>query len=294
MSNLNQTFSGLWVALVTPFTNGQVDHSALCKLVKKLASEGAAGFVPCGSTGEAAALDKSEQLAVLETVAAASSGLPVMMGASGYNLPYMVQWVQSLGELPKAQRPAGVLVTAPIYIRPSQAGLLHWFRTIADASAVPTIIYDIPYRTGVHITLETLRELARHANVVAIKDCGGDAIKTQHLIAEGPLQVLAGEDAQIFSSVALGAAGAISAAANVLAAPLASVMQMLKNQQLQQARQAWADTLPKIEALYTEPNPALIKAVLAHQGQMSGELRAPMMVATAAGTETALKAFAAN
>ena len=86
-------FSGLWIALVTPFKDGQVDHPALRRLVKKLGADGATGFVVCGSTGEAAALDEAEQLAVLETVLAASGDLPVVMGVSGYHLPQMLEWV---------------------------------------------------------------------------------------------------------------------------------------------------------------------------------------------------------
>ena len=177
-------FSGLWIALVTPFKDGQVDHPALRRLVKKLGADGATGFVACGSTGEAAALDEAEQLAVLETVLAASGGLPVVMGVSGYHLPQMLEWVRLLSQKPLA----GLLVPAPIYIRPSQAGLLHWFEAIANASTLPVLIYDIPYRTGARIDCETLQKLAHHPNIQAIKDCGGDAHKTLTLIADNQLQ----------------------------------------------------------------------------------------------------------
>lgn len=286
----NHLFSGLWVALVTPFREGKVDHPALHRLVKKLGRDGVAGFVPCGSTGEAAALDEAEQLAVLATVLDASGGLPVAMGVSGYHLPQMLDWVRLLGRQPVA----GLLVPAPLYIRPSQAGLRHWFEAIATASPVPLIVYDIPYRTGSRIEVDTLLALASHPNIHAVKDCGGDAHKTQKLIADGRLQVLAGEDAQMFSTVALGGAGAISAAAHVNTAAWVQVLQHLQAGDLPTAQRMWHALAPVIEALFNEPNPALIKAVLAHQGRMTPELRPPMMAATPAGAAAMLQLLAAS
>lgn len=144
----NDNFSGLWIPLITPFALGQVDHPALTRLVERLRTTGVAGFVVCGSTGEAAALDEAEQLAVLDTVMQASNGLPLVMGLSGYHLPKTLAWVKTLASRPLA----GLLVPAPHYIRPSQAGILQWFKAIADASAVPLIVYDIPYRTGVTLS----------------------------------------------------------------------------------------------------------------------------------------------
>jgi len=203
-------FQGLWIPLVTPFHDGAVDHPSLARMTKKLAGQGIAGFVACGSTGEAAALDKAEQLAVLETVLDASQGLPVVVGLSGYHLGQTVEWVQTLARYPLA----GLLVPAPHYIRPSQDGLLQWFRTLADASSVPLVVYDIPYRTGATLATDTLLALAEHPRICAIKDCGGNAAKTQALIADGRLAVLAGEDAQMFTTLALGGHGAIAASAH--------------------------------------------------------------------------------
>ena len=196
-------FSGLWIPLVTPFIAGAdaaVDHPALARLVARLRGTGIAGFVACGSTGEAAALDADEQQAVLDTVLQAAQGLPVVMGLSGYHLPKMLASVQAFSRQPVA----ALLVAAPSYIRPAQAGLLRWFTDLPDASQVPLIVYDIPYRTGSTLALDTLLTLARHPRIVAVKDCGGDAAKTAALIASGALQVLAGEDAQIFSTLAQG------------------------------------------------------------------------------------------
>jgi 4-hydroxy-tetrahydrodipicolinate synthase len=266
-------FSGLWIPLITPFRDGVVDHESLSALVKRYAKDGASGFVACGSTGEAAALDATEQLAVLQTVLQACGNLPVVMGVSGYNLPKMLAWVKALASYPIA----GLLVPAPSYIRPSQAGLEAWFTAIAEATQTPLIVYDIPYRTGVVIELATLMRLANHPRIVAIKDCGGDAAKTRALIADGRLAVLAGDDIQLFTTVAQGGAGAIAASAHVHTAAFVDVIRHLRNGELAQARRAWEPLPAVIEAMFAEPNPASIKAALAAQGLIQNELRLPMM-----------------
>lgn len=271
-------FSGLWIALVTPFKDGAVDHLALAALTARLRADGVAGFVACGSTGEAAALDKAEQLQVLETVLGAAQGLPVVMGLSGYHQGQMLEQVRALAHYPVA----GLLVSAPHYIRPSQEGLLHWFRTLADASAVPVLIYDIPYRTGATITTETLLALAAHPRIQGLKDCGGNPAKTQALIADGRLQVLTGEDAQIFHTLALGGAGAISASAHWQTPRFVELTALLRSGDLPAARRVWQALQPWITMCFDEPNPAPLKAVLAHAGWMRNELRAPMMPASAA------------
>lgn len=265
-------FSGLWIPLVTPFRGGAVDHAALSALTRRLADDGVAGFVVCASTGEAAALDDAEQLAALDTVQAAAAGRPIIMGLSGYHLGKTTAWVRRLAERPLA----GLQVPAPHYIRPSQAGLLEWFRAIADASAVPVLVYDIPYRTGATIARETLLTLAEHPRICAIKDCGGDMAKTRAVIADGRLQVLSGEDHQIFSTVAEGGVGAIAASGHVQTRRFVQVLRLLADNRLAQARAEWQPLQPLIEMLFAEPNPAPLKALLAHDGSMSDALRSPM------------------
>ena len=271
-SNSSTDFSGLWIPLITPFYRGKVDRDAITSLVKRLRADGVKGIVVCGSTGEAAALDKAEQLEVLSTTLESAPGLPVVMGLSGYNLAETTAWVQELAAWPLA----GLLVPAPHYIRPSQAGLLHWFNTLADASAVPLIIYDIPYRTGVQLERQTLLELAKHPRILAIKDCGCDAAKTLALIAQGKLQVLAGEDLQMFATVAQGGVGAIAASAHLATARFVRVIECLQAGQLRDARTLWTALVPWIEAVFAEPNPAPIKCLLAQRGLIHNELRAPL------------------
>lgn len=271
-------FQGLWIPLVTPFRDGDVDHPALHALTTRLRAEGVSGFVACGSTGEAAALDKDEQLHVLQTVLDAAAGLPVVMGLSGYHLGQVTAQVQHWASLPLA----GLLVPAPHYIRPSQEGLLHWFRAIADASHVPLVVYDIPYRTGATLHTETLLALAEHPRIKAIKDCGGNPAKTQALIADGRLAVLAGEDAQMFTTLALGGAGSIAASAHWQAARFVELIAQVQSGQFARARAAWQELQPWIELCFAEPNPAPLKALLAREGWMRNELRAPMMAASPA------------
>lgn len=278
-------FSGLWIPLLTPFRDGAVDHLALGKLVRRLRADGVTGFVACGSTGEAAALDAAEQLAVLDTTLQAADGRPVAMGISDYHLPKALARVREL-----ASRPiAGLLVPAPHYIRPSQAGLLHWFRTLADASTVPLIVYDIPYRTGVQLERHTLLELARHPGIQAIKDCGADHAKTLALIAQGQMQVLAGEDLQMFLTIAQGGVGAIAATAHLQTPAFVQLIRLLRAGRCSDAQALWHTLVPWIEAVFAEPNPAPLKAMLARQGAIDGALRAPMTACSAQHLATMLR-----
>lgn len=276
-----QPFRGLWIPLVTPFKDGAVDLAALAALTRTLRGQGVTGFVACGSTGEAAALSKDEQLAVLNTVVSAADGLPVVMGLSGYHLGEVVEWVRTLAAYPLA----GLLVPAPHYIRPSQEGLLHWFRAIADASAAPLIVYDIPYRTGATLATETMLALAAHPRIWAVKDCGGNPAKTQALIADARLAVMAGEDAQIFTTLAQGGAGVIAASAHWHAPRFVELIGLLRAGDMAEARRVWQGLQAWITMCFEEPNPAPLKAVLAQAGWMRNELRAPMMPASAALAE---------
>ena len=274
----NADFSGLWLPLVTPFDHGKVDHRALKRLVVHYRASGIAGLVICGSTGEAAALDADEQLGVLQAVQDEAPGLPLIMGVSGYHLGQTAARIQAVGTLGIS----GILLPAPSHIRPSQDGLIEWFSTLADTSAVPLIVYDIPYRTGSRLELATLLTLAAHPRIQALKDCGGDPAKTRSLIQDGRLQVLAGEDAAIFSTVAQGGHGAIAAAAHLHTARFADVLRRLRAGDIAGAEALWAPLLPLIAALFAEPNPGPLKAVLAQQGLLRNELRSPMTPASAA------------
>ncbi|MGB7481958.1 MAG: 4-hydroxy-tetrahydrodipicolinate synthase [Burkholderiaceae bacterium] len=272
------SFTGIWVPLVTPFHNGAIDRAALRSLVRVMAGAGVSGLVACGSTGEAAALSGEEQLEVLDIVLDASAGLPVVMGISGNNMEAVRGTLQHLRGRPIA----ALLVPAPYYIRPAQAGLIEYFHVLADAAPAPLIVYNIPYRTGVGIELETMRAIARHERVVAVKDCGGDLGLTMNLIADASLQVLAGEDQQMLSTLCLGGSGAIAASAHIRPDLFVRIAQTVREGKLETAREMFYRLLPLIQLLFAEPNPGPLKAALATMGLMRDELRMPMQAASAA------------
>ncbi|WP_321887980.1 4-hydroxy-tetrahydrodipicolinate synthase [Paraburkholderia bannensis] len=266
------SFSGIWIPLVTPFKGGAVDHEALDALVRHYVQAGVAGIVALGTTGEPAALDEREQDAVLATVLASAGALPVVAGVSGNHTQSVCERIAALNDMPVA----GVLAAAPYYIRPSQAGVIGHFAALADASRKPVMLYDIPARTGVTLALPTLLELAGHARIVAVKDCGGSLDKTLALILDGRLQVLCGEDLDMFGMMCAGASGAIAASAHVLPERFVAMERALREGRLNEARALWHTLVPLVRAMFAEPNPGPVKAALARQGLLRNELRAPM------------------
>jgi 4-hydroxy-tetrahydrodipicolinate synthase len=265
-------FRGIWVALATPFHSGHVDFEALEGLVKTLLSGGVRGLVVCGTTGEAAAMSKDEQLEVLDAVLQIARPHQVIMGLSGNNLQEVLAFQQKI----QNRDIAGLLVPAPYYIGPSQQGIESFFQTVADASSVPVVLYDIPYRTGVRIERDTLRRIVRHPRIAAVKDCSGDIETTMALISDGNAEILTGEDMQIFTNLALGGAGAISASAHICPNLYVQMMQELDRGDVTAARATLYRLLPWIIMAFSEPNPAVIKAALSVQGLISNELREPM------------------
>ena len=173
MSSPASVFQGGWIPLVTPFSDGAVDGAALRRLVRHVRAAGVDGLVVCGSTGEAASLDDAEQLAVVDAVLGEAGGLPVAMGLAGNHQGHALRRLAAFGTRPLA----GILAPAPYYVRPGQQGASAYFRTLADASPFPLILYDIPYRTGAELETGTLLALAEHPNIAAIKDCGGSPVK---------------------------------------------------------------------------------------------------------------------
>jgi 4-hydroxy-tetrahydrodipicolinate synthase len=282
-------FSGIWVPLITPFADGAVDHAALRALVRRYADAGVAGLCALGTTGEPATLDAAEQDAVLATILDEVQGyahkhwerrqpLPVLVGVSGNHTASMLERIGQLNRLPIA----GVLMAAPYYIRPSQAGIVAHFTALADASDKPVVLYDIPYRTGVRLELDTLLTLAAHPRIQAVKDCAGSLDTTLTLIRDGRLQVLTGEDMQIFNSLCLGGSGAIAASAHGHPERFVALYDALAAGRLAEGRRMFHALAPLIEALFAEPNPAPVKALLAAQGLIRDELRMPMTRAGAA------------
>ncbi|MGF6879656.1 4-hydroxy-tetrahydrodipicolinate synthase [Paraburkholderia sp. MM5477-R1] len=283
-------FSGIWIPLITPFADGAVDHAALRALVRRYAEAGVAGLVALGTTGEPATLDAAEQDAVLATILDAVQAvsaspqrraLPVLVGVSGNHTASMRARIEQLNPLPIA----GVLIAAPYYTRPSQDGIVAHFSALADASVHPVVLYDIPQRTGVRLDLDTLLTLAVHPRIQAIKDCAGSLDTTLALIRDGRLQVLAGNDLELFSTVCAGGSGAIAASAHWRPERFVALYRALTQGKLDEGRRIFHALVPQIQLAFAEPNPAPVKALLAARGWVRNELRLPMTRASEALTE---------
>lgn len=281
-------FNGIWVPLVTPFEDGAVDHAALHRLVQHLAAQGVAGFVACGSTGEAAMLTDAEQAAVLATTLGAAGSKPVLMGLAGVDAAAIVRRARALAAL---HRPAGWLLAPPAYVRPSQAGIVQHFHTVASATPLPLVAYDIPARTGVRIQPATLQALADHPQIVALKDCSGDRGAAEAVLADGRLALLAGNDDELFDQLARGAAGGITASAHLATGAFVQLAAWLHGSGgLADARALWRRLAPITQAAFAEPNPAVIKGALARQGWLADQLRPPMLPAAPASVDRLLAA----
>lgn len=293
MVDLRLNFRGIWLPLVTPFTaeGRAVDTAALRRLVRHLAAQGAAGFVACGSTGEAAMLSEAEQATVLATTIDAAGGKPVLMGLAGVDAAAIAHRAQALAA---GHRPAGWLLAPPAYVRPSQAGLVQHFHTVASATPLPLVAYDIPARTGVRLQVGTLLALADHPQIVAVKDCSADRAAAEGLLADGRLALLGGNDDELFDQLARGAVGGITASAHLATAGFVRLAALLRDAgALAEARTLWRRLAPITQAAFAEPNPAAIKGALARQGWLADVLRAPMLGAAPANVEALLAAAAA-
>ncbi|MFT3800468.1 MAG: 4-hydroxy-tetrahydrodipicolinate synthase [Burkholderiaceae bacterium] len=278
-----QAFSGLWVPIVSPFRDGRVDLAAAQRLVEGLVQSKCRGVIVCGTTGEAATMSLAERRALLDAVTSAARGrLRVAIGVGGNDTRAVAAEAAGWSD-------TGVdalLISAPAYTRPSQAGIRAHFEAILAAGDRPIIVYNVPYRTGVDIDVETVRALAEHPRIVAIKESTGERIdRLFDLIHDTDIAVLCGEDKLALTAACLGAHGAILAAANVRPDLYVRVAALADEGRIADARALFARLMPLIRLLYAEPNPSVIKAALAHQGLIADELRLPMVPASAVTRE---------
>lgn len=270
-------FDGIWVPLVTPFFDGEPNLDALQALTESMINYGVHGLVVCGTTGEAAHLDLAEQTSVLAAVLnAAGRRCPVLMGISGSDTAAMAR----KASLFDARDIAGFLVSAPAYVRPSQQGIVRHIESVAAATERPLVLYNIPARTGVTMELATVQALSELPQVCAIKEAGANLAQLTDLIEQTPLRVLCGDDTLLFAALCAGGHGAISAAAHIRPDLYVQLFDLIRAQQLERARTLFRRMLPMIRLLFSEPNPAPLKAVLAMQGYLREELRLPMTPVT--------------
>jgi 4-hydroxy-tetrahydrodipicolinate synthase len=274
----NAIFQGIWVPIVTPFKGGDVDHPALRQLARRLADHGIRGLVAGATTGEGSSLAEDEQLAVFHSLRdELGSDYPVAIGMAEVATAPAVALAREFA----AVRPAALLVAVPPYLRPSQEGIRAHFEAVVEAADLPLILYNIPYRVGTSIELTTVQALAADRRVVAIKECGASVERLNALVTQTPLKVLAGDDAQMFTTLCLGGHGAISAAAHVRPDLFVRMHALLCEERLNDARQIAQRLQAMIRALFSEPNPAPIKALLAMQQLMRDEVRLPLLPASA-------------
>ena len=282
--------SGLFVPLVTPFTGDDaVDLVSLERLARHVLDEGARGIVALGTTGEPANLTAAERDSVVDVCATicAERDAPLIVGAGSNSTTMSMASVHSVDP-----RAAAVLVVVPYYTRPTEAGVVEHFRRVAATSPVPVIVYDVPQRTGVTLGAETLRILADVPNIEGFKHAPGvvgDTTVRFLTEASSATAILAGDDVHIPALLALGAVGAIAASANVAPAGFAHLVRAWESGEVAVAQSLWRSLMPLAVALFAEPNPTVIKAVLAEQGVIaSPAVRLPLLPASAAAIADAL------
>jgi len=264
---------GIWVPLVTPLRHGALDLVRLQTLAETMIDQGVHGLVVCGTTGEAATLEAGEQSAVLSAVLeVAHQRCPVLMGISGNDTYAAASTAMRFDGL----NIAGYLVSAPSYVKPSQQGMLRHFEVIADATGKSIVLYNVPGRTGVNLELATVQKLALRPQFTAIKEAGGDLRHMSELVAQVPLAMLCGDDALLFAALCAGGHGAISATAHLRPDLFVQLYDLIQAQELVQARALFQLLLPMIRLMFTESNPAPLKAALALRGLIRDELRLPM------------------
>lgn len=284
------TLSGLYVPLITPFTDDdQVDLDALTVLATTVLDEGAAGIVALGTTGEPATLSAQEAHRVVDACAQICSDRDrhLLVGAGSNNTTASAEMLTHLGPGVTA-----ALAVVPYYTRPSQDGVVQHFEHLAAASPVPMVVYNVPYRTGLTLTADTLRRLAELPGVVGFKHSVGsiDEATIAFLSNAHPgVSVLAGDDLYAGPLMALGAGGAIMASANVATHSYAALLRAWQDGPSEHARMLHNALVPLTRALFAEPNPSVIKAVLAAHGRIpSPRVRLPLLPATQASVAAAL------
>ena len=272
-------FGKVLTAMVTPFgDDGSLDVDGAAELAQWLVANGNDGLVVAGTTGEAPTLTHDEQIDVIGAVAAAVD-VPVVAGAGSNDTAAAVELTERSTEVGAD----GILLVAPYYNRPSQAGLAQHFRTVAAATDLPVVIYDIPVRTGRKVDTATLLELAHGVdNIVALKDAAGDPAETAALIAQAPadFEVYSGDDSLNLALLAVGAVGFISVAAHWTGAEHAELVAAFEKGDVAAARQINAGLIPSYdyETGLAAPNPIPAKAMMRLLGLPAGRCRPPMDV----------------
>lgn len=284
MSNLREQLRGLWLPLVTPFRDGELDEMSLRRLVRHYAALPVEGLILAATSGEGMSLRTSELerlVAITRAeICASRRYIPICLGLSGANTHKMCDALDETA----AWSIDGYLIASPYYTRPSQRGLLQHFTLLADLASRPLVLYNIPYRTAVSLDNDTLLRLAEHPNIAGMKDCGANREQSIDLLRRRPsgFRVLTGEDTEYHNALVDGADGAILLSAHVETEQFASVRTMLREGNQDGAQAQWRDLAELTRLLFREPSPSPAKHWLWRIGLIdSPEVRLPMVEVSA-------------
>jgi 4-hydroxy-tetrahydrodipicolinate synthase len=269
--------TGTYTALITPFrSDGSLDLNALAGLVEWQIEEGIDGLVPCGSTGESATLTPEEHVEVIRHVVDVAAGRAVVLAGTGSNSTREAIDFTREARLVGAD---GALLISPYYNKPTQDGIFHHYRTIAEETGLPLVAYNIPGRTASCIEPETVARLSRVDGVVGLKEAGGDLAKTaESVLASDPsFSVVSGDDALTLPMLAIGSRGVISTTANVAPGPMAEITRAWQRGDAEAAQKAHYALLPLMQALFAETNPIPVKTAVHLLGRIpNAALRLPL------------------
>jgi 4-hydroxy-tetrahydrodipicolinate synthase len=278
-------FIGCGTALVTPFrTDLSLDEVTLRMLVQRQIRAGVDFLVPCGTTGESPTLTRAEHLRVIEiTLEEAAGKIPVLAGAGGYNTLEVVELAREI----EALGADGLLSVTPYYNKPTQEGLFQHYRTIAQSTRLPIVLYNVPGRCGTNLEPATVRRLAAIPNIVGIKEASGNIAQMSALANALPddCVIWSGDDAITLPLFALGGRGVISVASNEIPAEMAQLCRHGLRGEIEQARRIHRRYLPLMEINFVESNPIPVKAALALMGLLEPVWRLPLVAPKAENLE---------
>lgn len=275
MTNFDK--ADLMTAIITPFNKeGKVDYPGLKELTEHLINTGSNGFVIGGTTGETATMTHDEKIELYTKFAQIIAGrVPVIAGTGSNNTEQTVAFTQEVGQIPGIDM---ALVVAPYYNKPNQRGITAHFETVAANSPVPIIIYNIPGRTGIKISKETLVDLSHNPKIAGVKQCT-DLEDLEYIVehAASDFLVYTGEDLQSLTAKVLGAKGVISVASHVYGSAMREMYDDLDQGKVAAAGKLQRRLMPKMQALFMYPSPSPVKAVLNAQGLPAGGCRLPIV-----------------
>lgn len=274
-------FSGSIVALVTPFTEtGEVDFDAYGSLIDWHLAEGTDGIVPCGCTGEAATLSHDEQKQCIRFAMERVAGrVPVIAGTGSNNTREAIGLTRYAKELGCD----GALLITPYYNKPTRAGQIAHYQTIAETVDIPIVLYNVPGRTGTKMEPDTIAALSLIPNIVSIKEACGSVDQVSQIRQLCDIGVVSGDDSLTLPMMAVGATGVISVAANVVPKKMAALCQAALDGDYEAARAIHYELMPLFKGLFIESNPIPLKAALARMGRIGNHLRLPLTPMTPEG-----------